>query len=162
VKVPNDEELANHIVPESCAAYREVRREALTGVHTGQPLSRERRMNPGADTVSEVQGNTAGRDKRECPSRPGVVVEPGMCARSLLWEPGDLWFDQPLQAGPHWEGEEPKPMMHEPEKSDSAVVAVKLANKTAVSKAVAELVEPRAGTKGNTQQSHTRADPVPR
>ena len=47
-------------------------------------------------------------------------------------------------------------MTHEPEKSDSAVVAVKLANKTAVSKAVAEPVEPRAGTKGNTQQSHTR------
>jgi group II intron reverse transcriptase/maturase len=33
---------------------------------------------------------------------------------------------------------------------------MKLANKTAVSKAVAELVEPRAGTKGNTEQSHTR------
>jgi len=84
VKVPNDEELANHIVPESCAAYREVRREALTGVHIGQPLSRERRMNLGADTVSEVQGNTAGRDIRERFGRPGVVVETGMCARSLL------------------------------------------------------------------------------
>lgn len=47
-------------------------------------------------------------------------------------------------------------MMYELEKSDSAIVAVKLANKTAVSKAVAELVEPRAGTKGNTEQSHTR------
>ena len=30
MKVPNDEEIANHIVPESYAAYREVRREALT------------------------------------------------------------------------------------------------------------------------------------
>ena len=47
-------------------------------------------------------------------------------------------------------------MMHEPEKSDSAIVAMKLANKTAVPKAAAELVEPRAGTKGNTGQSHTR------
>ena len=47
-------------------------------------------------------------------------------------------------------------MMHEPEKSDPAVVAMKLANKTAVSKAVVELVEPRAGTKGNTEQPHTR------
>lgn len=47
-------------------------------------------------------------------------------------------------------------MMFEPEKSDSAIVAVKPANKTAVSKAVAELVEPRAGTKGNTEQPHTR------
>lgn len=46
-------------------------------------------------------------------------------------------------------------MMYEPEKSDSAIVAMKLANKTAVSRAVAELVEPRAGTKGNTEQLHT-------
>ena len=107
MKVPIDEELANHIAPESCAAYREVLREALTGVHTGQPLSRDREFILGADAVSEAQGNTAGRDKRERFGRPGVVVEPGMCARSLLWEPGDLGFDQPLQAGPHWEGEEP-------------------------------------------------------
>ena len=83
MKVPNDEELANHIVPESCAAYREVRREALTGVHIGQPLSRDRQFILGADAVLEAQGNTAGRDKRERSSRPGVVVEPGMCARSL-------------------------------------------------------------------------------
>ena len=46
-------------------------------------------------------------------------------------------------------------MMHALEKSDSAIVAVKLANKTAEFEAVAELVEPRAGTKGNTEQSHT-------
>jgi hypothetical protein len=25
----------------------------------------------------------------------------------LVREPGDLGFDQPLLAGPHWEGEEP-------------------------------------------------------
>jgi len=47
-------------------------------------------------------------------------------------------------------------MMFEPEKSDPAIVAMKLANKAAVSKAVAELMEPRAGTKGNTEQPHTR------
>ena len=47
-------------------------------------------------------------------------------------------------------------MMNEPEKSDMAIVAMKLANKAAVPKAAAELVEPRAGTKGNTQESHTR------
>ena len=35
-------------VPESGAAYREVRREALTGVSTGQPLSRERILLSGA------------------------------------------------------------------------------------------------------------------
>ena len=45
-------------------------------------------------------------------------------------------------------------MMHEPEKSDSVVVAVKPANKAEQS--VAELVEPRTGTKGNANQQSTR------
>ena len=45
-------------------------------------------------------------------------------------------------------------MMHGPEKSDSVVVAVKLANKAEPS--VAELVEPRTGTKGNADQHRTR------
>jgi RNA-directed DNA polymerase len=45
-------------------------------------------------------------------------------------------------------------MMHEPEKSDSVVVAVKLANKTEQS--VTEPVEPRTGTKGNGNQQSTR------
>ena len=45
-------------------------------------------------------------------------------------------------------------MMHEPEKSDSVVVAVKAANKAAQS--VAEPVEPRTGTKGNANQQSTR------
>ena len=33
--------------------------------------------------------------------------------------------------GPHWEGEEPKPVMHGHEKSDLAIVAGKPANKVA-------------------------------
>lgn len=45
-------------------------------------------------------------------------------------------------------------MMYEPEKSDSAIRAVKPANKAA--SAAAEWVEQRAGTEGNTNQPHTR------
>jgi hypothetical protein len=45
-------------------------------------------------------------------------------------EPGDLGFGQRrTTAGPHREDEESKPMMHELEKSDSAIVARKPANK---------------------------------
>ncbi|WP_422823718.1 group II intron reverse transcriptase/maturase [Variovorax rhizosphaerae] len=44
--------------------------------------------------------------------------------------------------------------MYGPEKSDSAIVAVKPANKAGMP--AAEWVEPRAGTKGNTGQPHTR------
>src|SRR6266700_931177 len=59
-----------------------------------------------------------------------------------------------LRRGPHREGEEPKPMMHERGKSDSAVRAVKPANKA--ERSAAELVEQRAGTKGNADQQSTR------
>ena len=45
-------------------------------------------------------------------------------------------------------------MMHEPEESDSVVVAVKPTNKAEQS--VAESVEPRTGTKGNADQQSTR------
>lgn len=45
-------------------------------------------------------------------------------------------------------------MMYEPEKSDSAIVAVKPANKAG--KSAAEWVEPRAGTKGNAGEPRTR------
>src|SRR6478735_6004265 len=44
--------------------------------------------------------------------------------------------------------------MNGPEKSDSAIVAMKPANKAG--QPAAEWVEPRAGTKGNTGQPHTR------
>jgi hypothetical protein len=43
--------------------------------------------------------------------------------------------------------------MHDPEKSDSAVVAVKSPNKAG--SPAAEAVEPRAGTKGNVDQQST-------
>ena len=45
-------------------------------------------------------------------------------------------------------------MMNGPEKSDSAIVAMKPANKAG--QPAAEWVEQRAGTKGNTGQPHTR------
>jgi hypothetical protein len=73
----------------------------------------------------------------------------------LAREPGGLVFDlREDAAGPHREGEEPEPMMHEGEKSDSAIVAVKPTNKAA--RSAAEPVEPRAGTEGNADQQSTR------
>ena len=106
VKVPNSKGVANHAVPESCVAYREVRGEALTGVRTGQPWSRDRIYVLGADTVQIVEGNTDGRviaSTRQ--TRRGRRT---WHVRTLLErEPGDLGFDQSLLAGPHREGEEP-------------------------------------------------------
>jgi hypothetical protein len=62
VKVCHDEGLAIHIGPEPCAGAREGTGEASVGECTGQLLNRERHSIPGADTVSEVEGNTYGRD----------------------------------------------------------------------------------------------------
>jgi RNA-directed DNA polymerase len=45
-------------------------------------------------------------------------------------------------------------MMHGPEKSDPAIVAGKPTNNA--ERSAAELVEPRAGTKGNAGQQNTR------
>jgi hypothetical protein len=57
-------------------------------------------------------------------------------------------------AGPRREGEEPKPAMHEAEKSDLAIVAVKPANNSG--QPDAEWVEPRAGAEGNAAQQRMR------
>ena len=70
MKVPRDESVASHIGPESCAGIREGSGEALTGESIGQPLSRERSFDPGADAVPMVEGNTAGRAIRERPVDP--------------------------------------------------------------------------------------------
>ena len=59
--------------------------------------------------------------------------------------------------GPHREGDEPKPMMHEGEKSDLAIVAAKPANKPAP--AGAEAAERRAGAKENADQDGTHRTP---
>src|SRR6267143_4125387 len=56
-------------------------------------------------------------------------------------------------SGPHREGEEPKPMMHDRGKSDSAIVAVKPTNNAG--EPAAEPVESRAGTKRNAGEQST-------
>ena len=106
MKVPNDEEIANHIVPESCAAYREVRREALTGVHIGQQLSREMDI-PRVPTPCLWRKATrlCAINASAQPTRRGHRTW-HVCTL-LVREPGGLGFDQLLQVGPHWEGEEP-------------------------------------------------------
>jgi len=73
----------------------------------------------------------------------------------LVREPGDLMSGRGglPSFGPHREGEEPKPVMHGHEKSDSAIVATKPSNKAG--NPAAERVERRAGTKGNPDRRST-------
>jgi hypothetical protein len=83
VQVHHDEGVANRIDPESCASTREGIGEALTGERIGQPLSRESTLILGADVVPVTEGNTDGRDNASAQTA-GVVLDTGMCARSLL------------------------------------------------------------------------------
>ena len=121
MRVYYDEGLANHIGPEPCAGIREDAGEASVGDHAGQPSSRERSI-PGADVVPLAEGNTHGCAFRQRPDDPAwsqtLACMDAPCAetgRSLDWP--QCWQG----TGPHGEGEEPKPMMHDPEKSDSSI-----------------------------------------
>jgi hypothetical protein len=61
------------------------------------------------------------------------------------------WPAQKVRAGPQREGEEPKPMMHGSEKSDSSIRAKKSTNKPG--QPGAESMEQREGTKEDTGES---------
>ena len=62
MKVRRNEGVAIRIGSEPCAGAREGTGEASVVECTGQPLSRERHMIPGADAVEWAEGNTYGRD----------------------------------------------------------------------------------------------------
>jgi hypothetical protein len=107
VQVHRDEGIANRIGPEPCAGSREAIGEASAGERIGQPLSRDRILIPGADTVTSVEGNIDGRASASV-RRTRRGRRPWHVRTLLVREPGDLGCDQPqYRAGPHWEGEEP-------------------------------------------------------
>ena len=153
MKVPHDEGVASHIDPEPCVGTREGDSEASAGERIGQPWSRESKIVSGAHVVIITEGNMDGRvSASACLTWRGR--RPWHVWTLFVRESGDLGFGQWRNtAGPHREDEESKPMMHEPEKSDSAIVATKPANKAG--QLVAEPVERRAGTEGNAGQQST-------
>ena len=79
---PYVEGVAAHDGPESCVDAREGGGEALTGVRAGQPLSRVRNSIR-VPMPSDSQKATRMGALSQAPVRPGVVVDPGMHARSL-------------------------------------------------------------------------------
>jgi hypothetical protein len=82
VQVHYDEGVANHIGPEPCAGNREDVGEASVGERAGQPLSRDRKLIPGADAVCVAEGNMP-KSANASAWGPGVVEEPGMHACAL-------------------------------------------------------------------------------
>jgi len=129
VEVLYDEGVAVHIGPEPCVVAREGRGEASAGERIGQPSSRVNLIVPSADVFESTEGKTDGRVIASAhPTRRGR--RPWHVWKLFAREQGGLGFDlRADSAGPHREDEESKPMMHEPEKSDSVVVATKPTNK---------------------------------
>ena len=151
MQVHCDEGVANHIGPEPCGV-REGVGEASVGERIGQPLSHESYFVPAPTPFTDGRQHGRVRHRERWSTRRGR--RPWHVWTLLVREPGDLGSGQRREAdGPHREGEEPKPMMHDPEKSDPAIVATKPANKAG--RPAAEPVERRAGTEGNADQQST-------
>jgi hypothetical protein len=96
VRVPAMKDLAIHFVPESCAAHREVRCEALTGVRVGQPLSHEMFIQTWVPTPLLWRKATRAGALSQVPARPSGVRDPGMHVRSLH---GNREICEPTQRG---------------------------------------------------------------
>ena len=145
MQVHYDEGIANRIGPEPCVVGREAGDEASAGVRIGQPLSRERII--GTPTPLSQRKAKRGCASTRAHLRSCVVEDPGMCVSSSIGNRETSTLAARELSGPHREGDEPKPMMHGGEGSDSAIVAVKRANEAG--RPAEEFVEPRAGAEGN-------------
>jgi RNA-directed DNA polymerase len=117
----------------------------------------------GAESLYSLEGKMCGTAMRGADALPGSKATSR--AKGSYRNLGGLGSGRRMlreRGGPHREGEEPKPMMHGPEKSDPAIVVEKPANKanepTAEASAEANAAEPverRVGTKGNADQQST-------
>ena len=108
MQVLYDEGVANHIGPKPCAGVREDVGEASAGERAGQPLSRDRKLVPGADAVCVAEGDMFRRASASVwMARRGR--RPWHVRKLLVREPGDLLVGHrpPGPNGPRREGEEP-------------------------------------------------------
>ena len=130
------EGLATHGDPESCAASRKGRGEALTGARAGRAIEPRNLQDRGAHAVGKAEGNTAGgaiASRRGAPRGRGTMAcaEPS-CARTgrsracpSAWSAG----------GPPWERPGGKPGMYGRGKSDQFVVPASLPNEATAEEA---------------------------
>jgi hypothetical protein len=151
MKVPEDEGVANHIGPESCADVRKDIREALTGGKAGRVLSRERRSGSGRRRRRLVRKATQDTSLRQEVSWPRVVEDPAHVWKLFAREPGD-----PLFALGRWnQGTRCEPrgettVMNEPGKSDRTLDTEEASEQDPERIRMAEEVEGRGQTKGKT------------
>jgi len=157
VRVHCDEGVATHIGPEPCVFGREAGDEASAGDRTGQPLSRERNRSERRRRLTSGRQHGRGHDREHASGSAWsetLACTDASCTgnREVSGSTTGRW-----PCGPHREGDEPKPVMHERENSDPAMVAAKPANKPA--RAGAEAAERRAGAEENASQDGTHRTP---
>jgi hypothetical protein len=93
-------------------------------------LSHERSYIAGAEGFHSPEGNMYGTAMRGAVALPGSkAISRAKGSHRNLGGLGSGRQALRERDGPHWEGEEPKPMMHGHEKSDLVIVAMKPANK---------------------------------
>lgn len=145
--------MANQSGPESCAVYREVQGEALTG-ETGGPAIEPRNQESGMPMLlSEAEGNMGhGVIRQSCsdPARSKTLSTPGSLMHGN-WEISSVPAAQAM--GGIGKVNSRNPIVNAGEKSDTPVVPGKLSNKGRPLGHPAEMVEGRDVTKGNADKA---------
>ena len=158
MKESYEKDEASHLGPKSCGAVRKDSREVLTGESAGEPLSREIQSSELPTLLSEAEGNTPGHDKARAQEiRRGR--RPSACT-DTSWTGTVRSQNSPEAGGISERGakvHDLTALMYGFGKSDEAIVARKLPNKTDAPRVdlwanAAEAVEPRASTKRNADQ----------
>lgn len=154
MKESHTEGPASHGDPESCVGPREGAGEALTGAHTGGVLSREIRLNQGADAVVLGGRQHTRMRQGECAGDPARSETSSTCGNSMRENRETPCL--PFGNGP--KGRDGKavgrtPATHRHGESDRPIVPTKPPNKA--ERSAAEAAEGRGLTKENTGQQNT-------
>ena len=155
MKVSYDEDLANHIDPESCVWDRKVSGEALTGECMGQVLSRERGFAPGCRRGQRARKATWNILISQEMFRPRVVVDPVHVRKLPAREPGDPVSGRSgWRCDPRCESQGNTTAMNRHRKSDRPICTEETVEQKQVGFLLAEIAEGRGLTKGNLFQQN--------
>jgi hypothetical protein len=150
MKVSHDEDLANHIGPESYVCRRKAADEALTGESAGWVLSRERGLTSGCRRRQRVRKATRNMSTSQEMFRPRVVIDPMHAWKLFAREPGGPVSDRSgWRYDPRCESRGSTAAMYGHRKSDRPICTDEAVEQKRVRLPLAETVEGRGLAKGN-------------
>ena len=150
MKVLCGEGVASHTDPESCAGTREGTGEALTGAHTGQPLSCEINPSRVPTLFIHMEGHIVHGVTRESCTDPAQSETLSMCGNSMRGSREIPEVPAEALAGRSEKAKCRTSDMHASGKSDGCVVPERPSNKGG---RPSEVAEERQPTEGNTLQA---------